>query len=66
MREESKYIRLLRDIRENGWRDVCEICAHGKDCFDEDCDMECGSCGKVCTRCVDRSEWKWRGDDERN
>ena len=37
MREESKYIRLLRDIRENGWRDVCEICAHSQDSADSGC-----------------------------
>lgn len=57
----NNFEELCRDIKENGWRDVCDICKHKDD--NPECDRECEDCKKPCTcfKCRDCNHWEWRG-----
>ncbi len=58
----NKFTALCEDIKQNGTRDICNICEH----FESNirCDAECDECKQkcICHFCKDCDKWEWRGE----
>lgn len=62
----AMYEALVKDIKENAVRDICEICIGMViPCVNDD-ELECDNCKLECRcrSCVNCSAWKWRGETD--